>query len=557
MKIKHLLILSTAVLPLMYSCSGYEDFTGMKFGNGTSNVDPDPEPDPDPEDPSGSTDPTLEDVKNYVGPTYADDYLSVNDWSTRSQWNLANVHDPSVMLADDGYYYMFQTDASYGNVHVGHGHFHCRRSKDLVNWEYMGSTMDAAPSWVKETLNKYRAEVGLAPITSPSYGYWAPVARNMGDGTYRMYYSIVIDDLITTNSLWGERAFIGMMETTNPSDNYSWKDKGMVVCSSSDQGTNWFGAQWEGAYFRYNAIDPSYIVTPEGEHWLVYGSWHSGLVALQINPATGMPLNELSKPWGSSEEAISSYGTRIATRNMSSRWQGSEGPEIVYRNGYYYLFMAYDALGVPYNTRVARSTSITGPYLGIDGTDITNNGGDAYPIVTHPYKFNDSYGWVGISHCAIFNDGNDNWYYASQGRFPENVGGNAYSNVIMLGHVRSIRWTKDGWPLVMPERYGAVPQAAITADELAGDWEHINLSYSYGNQQASKSMVLGSDNTVTSGNWNGKEWSYDATEQILTIGGVDLYLQRECDWEKDGRPATIVYAGLSADGKTTYWGKKN
>ncbi|MCC8120246.1 MAG: hypothetical protein LIP09_16105 [Bacteroidales bacterium] len=66
MKIKHLLILSTAVLPLMYSCSGYEDFTGMKFGNGTSNVDPDPEPDPDPEDPSESTDPTLEDVKTML-----------------------------------------------------------------------------------------------------------------------------------------------------------------------------------------------------------------------------------------------------------------------------------------------------------------------------------------------------------------------------------------------------------------------------------------------------------------------------------------------------------
>lgn len=36
----------------------------------------------------------------------------------------------------------------------------------------------------------------------------------------------------------------------------------------------------------------------------------------------------------------------------------------------------------------------------------------------------------------------------------------------MMGHVRSIRWTKDGWPLVMPERYGAVPKVAITEEEL-------------------------------------------------------------------------------------------
>lgn len=41
------------------------------------------------------------------------------------------------MKTDDGYYYMYQTDASYGNAHSGNGHFHARRSKDLVNWEYL------------------------------------------------------------------------------------------------------------------------------------------------------------------------------------------------------------------------------------------------------------------------------------------------------------------------------------------------------------------------------------------------------------------------------------
>ena len=56
---------------------------------------------------------------------------------------------------------------------------------------------------------------------------------------------------------------------------------------------------------------------------------------------------------------------------------------------------------------------------------------DMYPVVTHPYKFANSDGWVGISHCAIFDDGNGNWYYASQGRLPESV-----DNAIMLGHVR-------------------------------------------------------------------------------------------------------------------------
>lgn len=173
---------------------------------------------------------------------------------------------------------------------------------------------------------------------------------------------------------------------------------------------------------------------------------------------------ELPNPWGTNED-IAAYGQLIATREMGNRWQASEGPEIVYNpnTGYYYLFVAYDALDVPYNTRVARSKNITGPYLGIDGANVTE-GADMLPVVTHPYKFANSDGWVGLSHCAIFNDGNGNWYYSSQGRLPANI-----DNAVMLGHVRSILWTKDGWPLVMPERYGAVPQVTIKEEELIGN----------------------------------------------------------------------------------------
>ena len=70
------------------------------------------------------------------------------------------------MKADDGYYYMYQTDASYGNAHSGNGHFHARRSKDLVNWEYLGATMsETPPTWIKEKLNAYRQEMGLEPVS--------------------------------------------------------------------------------------------------------------------------------------------------------------------------------------------------------------------------------------------------------------------------------------------------------------------------------------------------------------------------------------------------------
>lgn len=506
---------------------------------------------------------TSHELDDYSAPAYADDYRNIASWNNRDKWNLANVHDPTVCLADDGYYYMYQTDASYGNAHDAGGHFHGRRSKNLIDWEYLGGTMKSAPSWVLEQVNSYRSTLGLPAITSPQYGYWAPCVRKVtvdGRTIYRMYYSIVLDNYIGNgkptstafDGTWSERAFIGLMETEDPSRNDSWEDKGFVICSSSDKGTDYKRSNtndWEG-YFRFNAIDPSYIVTPEGEHWLIYGSWHSGIAAVELDPATGKVKYELPDPWGSAAD-IAPYGKLIESRG--GRWQGSEGPEVIYRDGWYYLFVAYDALDVPYNTRVVRSRNVDGPYTDINGKDATNLV-QAYPIETHPYKFTKGYGWVGISHCAVFDDGKGNWYYASQARFPGNAGGNA-PNAVMLGHVRRIVWTEDGWPLVLPERYGAVPEVEITRDDIAGTWEHIDLAYKYAEQKVASEMVFGADGKITSGPWKDATWSFDAAKGVVKVSnGVTLYVTRECDWEASPRTQTIVYAALGKD--KTYWGKK-
>lgn len=497
----------------------------------------------------------------YIAPTYDDDYTSITAWNNRSQWNLANVHDPTVMKADDGYYYMYQTDASYGNAHLNHGHFMCRRSKNLVDWEFLGVTMHGIPTWVKTKLNEIRTEMELGNSTADftdqtQFGFWAPCARRINSNLYRMYYVITIPGTINGTGTWSERAFIGMMETSTPSDPESWTDKGYVITNYSDKELNYkvSNTNYANCYFKYNAIDPSLIITNNGEHWLVYGSWHSGFAAVQLNPATGMPVNTLGNPWGAENET--NYGKLIATRQMGNRWQGSEAPEVVYHDGYYYMFMAYDELSVAYNTRVVRSQNIDGPYLGIDGKDVTNVGGEAYPIVTHPYKFGTDHGWVGISHCAVFDDGAGNWYFSSQQRFPANYNGNTSSNALMMGGVRRIIWTEDGWPLVMPERYGAVSQTTIKESELTGVWSHINLTYNYGSQDASVSITLNSNHTITGSAFNGKSWSFDTSKNILTVDStIKLYVQRECDWESSPRKATIVYAGY--DGINTYWGKKD
>lgn len=499
------------------------------------------------------------------GQNLNDDYTNIADWGNRFKWNLANVHDPSVVLADDGYYYMYQTDASYGNAHVGEGqargHFYCRRSKDLVNWEFMGPTMHGVPTWMKAKLNEIRKAMGLGTSTTDfrnqnQFGYWAPCVRRISKDLYRMYYVVTLPGTINGAGTWSERCFIGLMETKNPADIDSWVDKGFVVTNYSDLELNYkvSATDYAHCYFKYNAIDPSLIINEKGEHWLIYGSWHSGFAAMQLDPSTGKPLHALGNPWGKENEA--SYGKFIYTRKLGNRWQASEAPEVVYHEGYYYIFIAYDELSVAYNTRVVRSKNIDGPYYDITGKDVTNHGGDAYPILTHPYKFGNHHGWVGISHCAVFDDGKGNWYYASQQRFPENYKGNANSNALMLGGVRSIIWTSDGWPLVLPERYAGITQKAITESELLGDWQHINLTYHYKKQDASVAMTLGSDHKVKSGWKAGKTWTFDASKNVLTIDNEQFYLKRELDWEASPRKETIVYVGLSKDGKTTYWGKK-
>lgn len=533
---------------------------------------------------------TLEEqLASYEAPTYDDNYTAIAEWENNSKWNLANVHDPSVMLAEDGYYYMYQTDASYGNAHEGHGHFHCRRSKDLVNWEYLGATMEEAPAWAVEKLNEYRNEMinaegkKLDPIKAEdiSYGYWAPVVRKVNNGLYRMYYSLVIDNYIKTGKKntaenfdhsWTERAFIGLMETSNPASN-QWEDKGMVVCSASDQPNteaNGWGRRGTGdwdAYFKFNAIDPTYTITPEGKHWLIYGSWHSGFAALEVNPSTGMPLTPLAKPWTVEGNSIDSFGKLVATRgNSTNRWQASEGPDVIYnpQTQKYYMFMAYGQLAVAYNTRVVRADRPEGPYVDMQGNSATA-GKEMLPVLTAPYKFSNSNGWVGISHCGIFDDGQGNWYYTSQGRFPVDVPGINASNAIMMGHVRSILWTEDGWPIVMPERYGAVPKVAIAKEELEGNWELIQMkptaqnSTNDGNatQYESKVITLGADGKVTSEAWgNDQTWSFDAAKNMITIGNNKIYIQREVDWEASPRIATIVGGGYQDNGATTNWMKK-
>lgn len=71
-------------------------------------------------------------------------------------------------------------------------------------------------------------------VGEDDFGYWAPVVRKVNDNLYRMYYSLVCLKHIDGDGTWGERAFIGLMETTDPASNV-WEDKGFVLTNPSDR----------------------------------------------------------------------------------------------------------------------------------------------------------------------------------------------------------------------------------------------------------------------------------------------------------------------------------
>ena len=155
-------------------------------------------------------------------PTYADDYSLISGWDKHLSWNLANVHDPSVVYWTDGYYYMWGTDASYGNAHDGHGHFQGKRSRNLVDWEYVPGIFydQTRPDWILQKVNEILEAAGKPTTTNSELelSYWAPVVRKVtvdGQTKIRMYYSMPVDKP-TLGGNQGVPALIGMCETTDP-----------------------------------------------------------------------------------------------------------------------------------------------------------------------------------------------------------------------------------------------------------------------------------------------------------------------------------------------------
>lgn len=452
----------------------------------------------------------------YTVDNITDTYYNVAGEENASQWGPYNVHDPAIINVD-GTYYCYNTDVSFGSeVRPG---IQIRKSQDLINWEFLGWAFNGLPP-------KGRAYI-LGKGTTPFNALWAPFVVKVG-GEYRLYYSLSSDT--------GRLSVIGLATATNPEG--PWVEKDLVVTSAAD-GT-----------VQTNAIDPTVVVTPGGEHWFYYGSAYDGIYKLRLDPATGLAMINGDK------------GSRVAQRGFTNGIINGniEGPEVIYNEtqGMYYMFIAYDWLQTKYNVRVGRSTNPEGPFLDFNGLDI-NTDVDNAPMILAPYKFKDHSGWQGVSHPGVFKDNDGQYYMGHQGRPGEN-------SFFMVFHVRKIHWTEDGWPIVSPERYANVALTEVLAEDLIGNYEQIVFGYrvvpGFSNEQRtadfqfSQNWELSPEGTINGESAN--TWSFEAPWLTISMdnGAVNykLYVERGRDWE-NRIASTILITGLDNQG-TAIWAKK-
>lgn len=241
------------------------------------------------------------------------------------------VHDPSIAF-DQGRYYIFSTDTGPQGNYNGNLLIRCVQP-DNVTMEVCGEIFHSLNDipWYKQ----------YAPTAT---NIWAPDVSYF-NGLWHIYYAI--------SEFGKENSVIGLVTRSHldPSTTEPWKDNGPVYWTNGNQG--------------FNAIDPSLIMdTTTNQLWMVFGSFWNGIQLVQMNSTTGLVANN-------------STILNVANRQLST--DAIEGSFLVYRQGYYYLFVSWDfccrGANSNYEVRVGRSTVITGPYVDEQGVSLMNGGG--------------------------------------------------------------------------------------------------------------------------------------------------------------------------------------
>lgn len=286
-------------------------------------------------------------------------------------WNVTGdtaVHDPSI-IKEGNSWYTFST---------GQG-IQVLKSDNGTQWYRVPQIFLTPPAWWKTYVPKQTTN-----------DVWAPDIQEY-NGRVWLYYSI--------SSFGSNQSAIGLASASSIGAG-QWRDDGLVLRTTTSD--------------NYNAIDPNLVIDASGEPWLVFGSYWSGIKLTKIDKNTMKPTGSI---------------TSIAARPSNSG--AIEGPSMVYRNGYYYLFASIDSCckGVDstYKIVYGRSKNITGPFVDKNGVDMLSGGGTILDTGNDKWKGpggQDIYGTNIIARHAY--DAEDN------------------GNPKLL--ISDLNWDSNGWP---------------------------------------------------------------------------------------------------------------
>jgi len=307
---------------------------------------------------------------------------SINE---RMQGEFAPVHDPCIIRQGE-WVYVFSTNVARETG----GFVPCRRSRDLVTWEKCGFVFDAIPAWA------------LAEIPRAK-GIWAPDISMVGD-RYFLYYAV--------STFGSNQSVIGLATNTTldpAASDFKWVDAGLVLRSKFHD--------------DFNAIDPNLATDRDGNHWLTWGSFWTGIKMARIDAATG------KRPDGDTK--IVSIASRTPPRGVPN---AIEAPFIISRGDWFYVFVSFDlccrGADSTYFVVSGRARDITGPYVDVNGRPLLEGGGSI--VIQGNERFH------GAGHCAVLRDDDRDFlvYHAYD----------AQNGGIATLRISPIYWTSDRWP---------------------------------------------------------------------------------------------------------------
>ena len=125
-------------------------------------------------------------------------------------------------------------------------------------------------------------------------------------------------------------------------------------------------------------------------------------------------------------------------------------------------------------------------------------------------------------------------------------------NQLMDLHLREIKWTKSGWPVVSPERFIGSKQTSISKKDIAGTWEIIRVQDAkadrklefgqilWGEGELRKTEVDASSEIVFQKNGkisgNAGTWKFDKDGLTLMLNSetiTNLIVFNGHDWENE------------------------